>query len=229
MPEVTRLLKICGSVLLLMSVANSALAQSSSGISEMMGEINIMSNYVDKGITQSNKSACVLTNIRYEIGQGKIGVQAANVQYENEETNLKAGIFGEYKFVFTANTDLRIRNDLVRYFSDSNRSKIQVLLDQNLFSYHVLLMREDNFEGTKKTRNWYGFGKDWLLSGSFILNTTVGYSMVDSFDNFFDVYLGVTYKGQKISPTLATTYVSNSSQFNGAADLATFLVLNIQF
>lgn len=213
----------------ILGISSLAYAQSNSGASELVGSIKIMSNYVDHGITQSNKGPSLLLQTGYEIGAGRIGVRAANVKYEDESVSIEGAVYGDYKFVFTSNTDLTVKNDLIRYYSDATRSKIKVELDLNLFSYHVRFMREDNFEGTKKVRDWYGFGKDWVLSQSFKLNTTVGYSMVENYDNFFDTYVGITYFAAKLSGTIANTYINKSSQFNGHGNPATFLILDIKF
>ncbi len=228
MLELIRVLKFYLGFILFFSPM--AMAQNKdSGVSELLGDLKIMTNYQERGITQSGRNAAIYLDLGYEIGAGRVGGAAANSQYDYELVSGEARVYGEYKFVFTPNTDLRIRNDLVRYFEESRRSKIVVLLDQNLFSYHVLFQREDNFEGTKKMRNWYGFGKDWILSQSFKINTTVGYSMVENYDNFFDTYVGFTMVGSKLNVTIANTYISKSAQFGGAADPSTFLILDIKF
>ncbi len=204
--------------------------QKPSATSRMYGEVGLMSNYVDKGITQSNKNISVGAGFGYQFGsQGRIGIDAASVNYQNESANVELAGFGEYKFIFTPNADLRIRNDLVRYFSEGIRNKVKVLLDQNFFDYHVLLFREDNFEGTKKPRNWFAFHKDWNFSPSVIFPTTVGYSMVENFDNYFDTRVGVSYLAGNLTASAFHTWVSNSSQFNGQADMAFFIVVAAKF
>lgn len=217
-------------VLVSQLVSQTTFAQAKAGSMEMFGEVGLHSNYVDKGLTQSDKTISVITNLGYQLGpQGRIGLNAASVKYQNESANVKLGIFGEYKFIFTPNADLRIRNDLVRYFSEGVRNKVEVLIDQNFFSYHVMLFREDNFEGTKRPRNWFAFHKDWDYSPNIQFNTTVGYSMVEDFNNYIDTRVGATYISGKASFSLVNTYVSSSSQFSGRADTAYFVVINVKF
>jgi hypothetical protein len=107
---------------------------------------------------------------------------------------------------------------VVRYFSEDHRNKMLVTLDQDFFGYHFLFSREDNFEGTKNSRNWFGFHRDWPWGTSFQVNLTAGYSMVQNYDAYFDGLLGVSYLMSNVTLSLAGTYVSNSSQFNGQAD-----------
>ncbi len=198
--------------------------------SKMYGEVSLQSDYVDKGLTQSNKTISIGAEAGYWFGgQGRIGMHANSVNYVNESATVELAGFGEYRFVFTPNTDLRIRNDLFRYFSDSTRSKVAVLLDQNFFDYHVLLFREDNFEGTKKPRNWFAFHKDWIYSPSLQINTTVGYSMVEDYDNYFDTRAGLTYLTGNVSASVFNTYVSNNSQFGDKADTAFFVAVAAKF
>lgn len=198
--------------------------------SKMYGEVSLQSNYVDRGLSQSNKTISVGAEAGYWFGgQGRIGMHANSVSYVNETATVELAGFGEYKFIFTQNADLRIRNDLIRYFSQDTRNKILVLLDQNFFDYHVLVSREDNFEGTKKPRNWFAFHKDWIYSPSIQFNTTVGYSMVEDFDNYFDTRVGLTYLTGNITASLVNTYVSNSSQFGDEAETAFFVILAAKF
>jgi len=205
-------------------------AQSGSSASKMYGVASLQSNYVEKGITQSNKTISVGAEAGYWFGgQGRIGVHANSVSYLGESATVELAGFGEYKFIFTPNADLRIRNDLVRYFAEGIRNKVVVLIDQNFFTYHVLLSREDNFEGTKRPRNWFAFHKDWIFSPSVQLNTTVGYSMVEDFDNYFDTRAGITYLTGNITASFVNTYVSAASQFAGRADTAFFVVLAAKF
>jgi len=199
-------------------------------MSKMYGEVSLSSNYVDKGLTQSNKTISVGAGAGYWFGnQGRIGMRANSVNYQGESANVELAGFGEYKFLFTPNADLRIRNDLVRYFSEGIRNKVIVLLDQNFFNYHILALREDNFEGTKTPRNWFAFHKDWIYSPSVQINTTVGYSMVENYNNYFDTRAGLTYLTGNLAISVFNTYVSAANQFNGRADMAYFIVVAAKF
>lgn len=212
-------------------IAMSAIAQQKPAESaRMYGEVGLSSNYVEKGLTQSNKTISVAAATGYQFaGQSRIGLNANSVHYEGENANVELDPFVEFKFTFTPNADLRMRNDMVRYFAEGVRNKVMLLLDQNFFTYHVLLFREDNFEGTKKPRNWFAFNKDWIYTPSIQFNTTAGYTMVENFDNYFDTRVGVTYLTSNITISFVNTYVSNASQFGGRADTAYFLILNAKF
>lgn len=217
-------------LIVLQCTSKKVFAQSTSNISKMYGEIGLTTNYVDRGITQSNKGPSLNAGLGYHFGgQGKIGLEAASVNYPNESANVEMRVFGEYKFVFSQNADLRLRDDLVRYFSEDTRSKMLVSLDQNIMGYHILVSREDNFEGTKKPRNWFALHKDWPFGTSYQLTGTVGYSMVENYDAFFDALAGVNYLVSNMTFGLSTTYVSSSSQFQGMADQFFIFSFNAHF
>jgi uncharacterized protein (TIGR02001 family) len=211
-------------------VSSLSLAQQTPSISKLYGEVSLMSNYVDKGLTQSDAGISVGAGAGYAFGtQGRIGLHAASVNYPGEDANVEVAGFGEFKFVFTPNSDLRLRNDWIRFTPENQRDRVAVLLDQNIFTYHVLLFREDNFEGTKKPRNWFAFNKDWNYSTSIQLNATVGYSMVDGYDNYFDTRVGASYLTGPVTISLVNTYVSEPDQFGNRADMAFFLVVAAKF
>lgn len=198
--------------------------------SKLVGEISIRSNDVDRGITQSNKGPSVGAGFGYMFGkEGKIALDSASVAFPGEGANVRLGFFGEYKFIFSPTADLKVRNDWVRYFSEDKRNKTIISLDQNFSGWHILVSREDNFEGTKTARNWFGLHRDFPM-GSLILDTTLGYSQVASpFDNYFDTRVGLTYPSTNLSISLFNTYVSKADQFNGQADMAFFILLVVNF
>lgn len=198
--------------------------------SKMYGEIMVMSNYVDRGITQSNKGPSIGAELGYLFGpQAKIGFEAASVNYPGESANVEMRLLGEYKFLFNANSDLRIRNDFFRYFSESQRNKVMVTLDQNFFTYHILYAYEDNFEGTKSPRSWFAFHHEFAYSPTFVIPVTAGYSMVSGYSNYFDTRAGFAYITPSLEAGVYHTYVSAASEFGGQADMAFLLEVVAKF
>lgn len=201
-------------------------------ISRMYGEITLMSNYVEKGLTQSDKNPSLGAELGYGFGaQGKIGFVAYSVKYPAEDTSVSMQAYGEYKFIFTPATDLKIRNDLVRYFSEDTRNNILIKLDQNFFGYHVLFEYEDNFEGTKSNRNWFGFHKEWPFYSIYQIDFTGGYSMLDlpGYNNYFDTKTGISYVKPNFSVGIFHTFTSQASQFHGQGDMFFLLELVANF
>lgn len=204
--------------------AQTAAAQE---ISKMYGEITLMSNYVEKGLTQSDKNPSLGAELGYGFGgQGRMGVVAYSVKYPLEDVSVSMRIYGEYKFIFTPTAALKVRNDLVRYFAGDSRNNILIKLDQSFGEYHILYEYEDNFEGTNTNRNWFGFRKDWPFATIYQFNVTAGYSMVElPLNNFFDTKIGVSYTTPTFSAGIFNTYTSQAAQFGGQGDM--FFLLEV--
>lgn len=218
-----------GVLILLMSLVSLT---SHAQTSKMYGEVAVMSNFVEKGLSQSNKGPAVDAGLGYWFGtQGRIGISADSVKYPNDGANVRLAGFGEYKFIFSPTSDLRVRNDLLQYYSEGLRNGTIITLDQNFSGYHVIISREDNFEGTKTQRNWFGMAKDWPYGTSYQINLTAGYSMVDAalYNSFFDTRLGFSYVTSSLTVSLINTWVSSPAQFDGIADTSFFLVLAAKF
>lgn len=196
----------------------------------MYGHVGITSNYVDRGITQSKKGPSINAGAGYWFGNsGRLGFEGASVAYEDENANVEMRLFSDYKFVFSPQSEFKIRVDWVRYFSDSQRNKVIATLDQTISGYHILASREDNFEGTKTPRNWFGIHRDWAYTQTVQFNTTLGYSMVEDFNSYFDTRVAASYLMNTMTVALVNTYVSSAAQFGGRADVAFFVTLEARF
>lgn len=217
--------------LLTFGCVKKTFAQTTGG-PRMYGDISIVSDYVEKGLTQSDHQPALHAGMGYWFGpQGRIGFWASNVKYDSDDATVRMQGFAEYKFVFTPNSDLKIRNDFIRYFGSGQRDNILLSLDQNFFGYHVLFERDDNFEGTKTDRNWFGFQKDWPMWGVYQLNVIAGYSMVevDGLNNFFDTRVGLSYNTSNINLGIFHTYNSQESQFGDQGKMAFLLSFIAKF
>jgi hypothetical protein len=215
-------------------LGSMAWAQSNSSnpgnISRMYGEIAITNNYIDKGITQSDKGASIYAGAGYWFGgNGRIAFQANSVKFPSEDANVETRFLAEFKFNFTQLTNLRLRNDFVRYFPVASRDSIEMSLDLDVGGMHFIVLRDDNFENTKLARTWYAFSKNWPLNVNWSADTAVGYSIIPGYSSFFDTRLAANYLKGNMTYSLGGTWVSSASQFNGQADLMAFLNIAAKF
>lgn len=214
----------------------NAWAQSSStgkgDAPQLFGEVTLTTNYVDKGITQTEKDPAIQTGLGYGFGKtAKLGFWASNVRYPDESAHLNLKFFGAYKFIFNSNWDLSFRYDLSKYYKSASRNGSIVSLDFNIYTYHVMVEKNDNWEGTLSESTWYGLGKDFNISGNWVLETKLGNSMVTAsgYSSYFDVRTGIDYKLSDFVAAVVATYASNSSQFNGRADFFYFFEIKAKF
>lgn len=222
---------LCASLFLVLFQCTFKRAHAQAQSSRLYGGVGLTTNYVYRGLTHSKKSPSMNAALGYAFGNnGRIGFEGASVSYLDENANLEVRLLTDYKFVFTQATDLQFRLDWVRYFPEGIRDKVIVTLDQNLWGYHILASREDNFEGTKNPRNWFGLHKDWAYTQSIQFNTTFGYSMPTGYNSYFDTRVAATYLfSNTFTIALVNTYVSAASQFAGRGDTAFFLTLDAKF
>lgn len=196
------------------------------------GNMMLETDYVEKGLTQSDHKPAFEAAVGYLFSsQGKVGFQAASVNFAGESVNLEMRLLGEYKFIFNSSFDLKVREDVYNYSPSSQRNNMVMTLDFGSYGYHTLVASENNFEGTKTQRTWIGFHKDWFMAGG-IVGGTVGYSSLNSssgYSSYFDTRASYTYNFTNAALSLYNTYNSKASQFDGKGDLAFFAAFEIKF
>lgn len=224
--------KIIFAVFTLLSFSAFAQTTGQSAGPRVYGDIDIASDYNEKGLTQTDHNPAVIAGFGYWFGQsGRIGVQASNVKYKNFDSTVRGDGFAEYKFFFSQAADLKIKTAYSYYSPTAGRNNLLTGLDLNLFTYHFLYEHDDNFEGTKTRRDWVAFHKDWNFSTNFQFNLTVGYSMLQdsTLKNYFDTRVGVSYVSGNFVAGVYNCYNSKASQFNGQGDMAFILQAGVRF
>lgn len=200
--------------------------------SKMFAEINLNTNYVEKGITQTDKNPSLQADVGYQYSSGRIGVWSSNVKYANSSDEyLNMRPYLSFRIDTSATTDISLRYDFNRYFKSSTRDGSIIGIDLNLYGYHVIYEQQEKWEGTSSNRTWYGFSKTWNAPSALTYDTTFGYSMVgaDGFSNYFDTRLGANYRSGDFIYSLIHTYNSGASQFNGAGDMAFIFMIAVKF
>lgn len=198
---------------------------------KIFGEVNLLSNYVEKGLTQSDEKFSVQATLGYRWVYFKAGMQGSSVTFPGNQENVNLKAFASYQFIWTQNADMTFRYDYSKYFASAQRDGNIFGFDINLFTYHMLIEKMDNWQGTKTNANYFGFRKDRPIPWNLIWDFSVGYTMlsVDGYNNYFDVKTGISYKYKEIGYSLNATYTSAASQLNGAGDLFGYVGLHARF
>jgi uncharacterized protein (TIGR02001 family) len=193
-------------------------------------EIALLSNFVDKGITQTEQEPSGQMSFGLQYTSGFLGFWGSNVKYIGEDNHYNYRLVGNLKFDITSGVDLSASYKYSRYVSDPARNGNIWGFDLNLYSYHVLIENEDNFEAQRKGRYWFAFGKEWPMWGLFI-DTVAGYSLIqaEGYTNYFDTKVAFRYKWAISSFALVSTLTSTPSQFNGRAQAMFFGELQAKF
>lgn len=188
---------------------------------KLFGEMALLTNYVSYGITETMRDPAVQASFGYMSPQWKLGVWGSNVAYEENSENLNLRLLGNYKIEFSQSISLLGQYSFNRFYKSSNRNGTLLNFDLALYGYHVLIERNDNWEGTKTISQHFGFSMNWNLPWTLTGTLYAGYNMLaaDGFSNYFDLRPSVSTKVWDVMCELAMTYNSQASQYNGNADI----------
>jgi uncharacterized protein (TIGR02001 family) len=217
--------------LILLSIAGQAQQRTDpkNTSNKLFGEAGIESNYVEHGVTQSDKGPALQLGLGYQMGpQARLGFWGSSVKYSDDSANINLRPYVDVKMDFTSNTNLVLGYEFNRYFSSDTRNGTLLRLDLASFNYHGLVQINSNWEGTASSATWFGFRKEFMLPKSFILTPTLGFTQLSAtgYSSYFDTRVSIGYKFADILYELVNTWNSNSSQFNGRGDMAFLFSMN---
>lgn len=206
-------------------------AQAENNSPSLYGSATVITNHIDKGLTHSDSGPALQLDLGYSFGSGKIGLWGSSVKFEAEDVQTNLRPYLGFRFDFTTNTKLHFQFAHDKYFKSAQRDGSIIGIDFETFGYHLLLQQDSNFEGSKETRMWYGFGKEFQIPWNLRLNTRVGYSQVNvtGLDPYFDTLIEVKHKWHQLEYALGNTFNSSAKQFNGRGDLAVYLYIRADF
>ncbi len=194
----------------------------------LFGQTNILNNSVEKGITQTDSGPAIQAAIGYRWGLAKAGLWASNVKYRDATDTVVLRPFGAYQFFFTSNANLTARFDFGYYTNDGSRNGTILSADLELFTYHVLYEKIENWEASGYDNQRVGFRKEFALFDKFGLDAAAGYNLVDAaeYSDYFDLRGAINYRYGAIKFELAGTYASNESEFGSRA--GPFLIVGME-
>jgi uncharacterized protein (TIGR02001 family) len=203
-----------------------------SSAKKIYGVAAVLTNYVDKGLTQSDKSWALQAGFGYQMGpQARLGLWGSSVKLPSNTENMNLRLYFDVKIDFTPNTGVILKYDFNRYFQSESHNGNILTADFLAFGYHITLEQNSNWEGTSNASTWFGFSKAYNLPASFIFTPQLGYSQLSTtgYNNYFDARAEVGYKFAEVMYAIAATYTSAPSQFNGQGDMAILFSLNAKF
>jgi uncharacterized protein (TIGR02001 family) len=231
--SIKQIVRYCPLIVLIALTANAQKRDDAGGGSrKIYGEATIFNNYVDKGVTQSDKNWALQSGFGYQMGsQARIGLWGSSIKLPTNSENLNLRFYFDVKMDFTTNSSLTIRYDFDRYFQSDIHNGTILGMDFSTFGYHVMVEQTSNWEATGSPTTWYGFSKDYNIPWSMILSPKLGYSQISAsgYNNYFDGRLTLGYKFADVLYQMAMTYNSEASQFAGRGDMAFIFGLTAKF
>ncbi len=189
---------------------------------KMNGEVSLLSNYVEHGLTQTDKDPSLQGAFGFNFGpQFKMGIWGSNVNFDSTEHFLLK-INAELKVQISTTTDFKLGYFSNQYFKTENRNGNTTYLVITSHGYRIRYEQNSNWEGTDERSTYYSFGKTFDLNQNWKWDNEVGYTMISdvpSIENFFDLRTSFLYKGgSNIIYQISATGTSSPSQFHGQGD-----------
>lgn len=200
---------------------------------KMNGEVSLLTNYVDHGLTQTNKDPSLQAAFGFNFGpQFKMGVWGSNVNFDSTEHFLLK-INAELKVLISTKTDFKLGYYNNQYFKTDTRNGNTTYLVITSHGYRIRYETNSNWEGSDERSTYYSFGKIFDLSQDWKWDNEVGYTMIEdipSMENYFDLRTSFQYKGgNNIIYQITATGTSKAAQFNGQGDIFVLLGASTSF
>ncbi|MBS1970078.1 MAG: hypothetical protein JSU04_07205 [Bdellovibrionales bacterium] len=200
---------------------------------KMNGEVSLLSNYVEHGLTQTDKDPSLQAAFGFNFGpQFKMGIWGSNVNFDSTEHFLLK-INAELKVQVSTTTDFKLGYFSNQYFKTDTRNGNTTYLVITSHGYRIRYERNSNWEGTDESSTYYSFGKTFDLNQSWKWDNEVGYTMISdvpNIENFFDLRTSFLYKGgSNIIYQISGTATSSPSQFHGQGDVFGYVGASTSF
>ncbi len=200
---------------------------------KMSGDVSLLTNYVEHGLTQTDKDPSLQGAFSFNFGpQFKLGVWGSNVNFDSTEHFLLK-INAELRIQISSKTDFKVGYLKNQYFKTDSRDGSTTYLVVTSHGYRVRYEQTSNWEGSDESATYYSFGKMFDLDQNWKWDNEVGYTMISdvpNIENYFDVRTAFLYKGgSNITYQIAATTTSATSQFNGQGDFFVLLGASTSF
>jgi uncharacterized protein (TIGR02001 family) len=199
---------------------------------KMNGDVALLSNYVEHGLTQTNKDPSLQGAFSFNFGpQFKLGLWGSNVNFESTEHFLLK-LNAELRIPLTATTDVKLGFLDSHYFKTDTRNGNTMYLLITTHGYRIRYEAISNWEGSGNSATYYSFGTAFDINTSWKWDNEVGYTMLDSriYTNYFDARTSFIYKGgSNILYQISLTGTSSPSQFSGKGDFFPYIGASTSF
>lgn len=191
------------------ALALSALLASTAGAGELSGDIGIVSDYVFRGVSQSDEDPAVQGGLTYTFDSGfYVGTWASQVDFQSE-TDFEADFFAGYGFDISDKVAADVQ--VLRYvYPDEGALNFNELMFNLTFAEKLTttIGYTNDVYNSGETGWYYGASLDLPLPAEFTLTPAVGYSrfgrgvLADGSTRYLDWSLGLSRDFGPISAAL---------------------------
>lgn len=220
------------------ALALSALGLTQASAGELSGDIGVVSDYVFRGVSQSNQNPAVQAGLSYSFDNGLyVGTWASQVDF-NSEADAEVDFFVGYGFDITDGVSADVQ--VLRYvYPDEgalnyNELIFTLTLLENL---SATLAYTDDIYNSDVDGYYVGLGYDFALPGELTLTPALGYSkfdagsLGDSSESYMDWSLSLARDFGPVSASLSyhDTNSDGEALFGELADSRVVLGFSIGF
>jgi uncharacterized protein (TIGR02001 family) len=163
------------------ALALSTLLVSTAGAGELSGDVGVVSDYVFRGVSQTDEDPAVQAGLTYSLDSGfYVGTWASQVDFGGE-ADLEVDLFAGYGFDVSETVAADVQ--ILRYvYPDDGGLNYNELLFSLTFSELVTttLGYTNDVYNSGETGWYYGVGLDFALPAELTLSPGVGYSRFGS-------------------------------------------------
>lgn len=215
------------------SLAQSNPPKDKAGAEEakLYGNLAIMTNYIEKGLSQTDMGPAVQAGFGYQWTQGRVGLWGSSVRYPNENATMTVQPYVGHTFLFSEKSNLTLRYAYSKYFNSGRRDSTIFSVDWLFMDYNILFERDENFEGVRNARLWFGAHKKYQLPYDLLMGVTAGYSKtrIAGAQDFLDIRGELIYLYKDMSYALGSTFNSNAKYFGPRAGVTFYLAVKVNF
>lgn len=199
----------------------------------MSGKANLTSNFVEKGLTQTDADPGLQADFWFNFGsQFRMGLWAANVSYENNSgTHFWLKLNADIKIDFSNTSNLIIKYSDNHYFKSNNRDGNTIGIHLDFSGYKILYEIDNNWQGTEDGATYAGIGKDFPIWTNWIWSNQFGYTIpeAEGVKAFFDIRSGLGKKLKDIFAMGTLTFSDAKGSFKKQGELAAFVSVSVEY
>lgn len=196
------------------------------------GNIALITNYIEHGLTQTQKTPAMQGNFMFQFGpQLKLGFGGTSVHFEDGDEYLNLRVIAGIVIPIGKNAMIDATMTTNKYYNGVDRNGSVTRFEIILSGYRFISESYSNWEGTKKKASFMGFGKRFDLQNNafWTLLFDYGTPKAEGYKSYFSTKLTIGTTKNKISYEAGISAVTNASQFSSQAGAFPFASASTQF
>lgn len=215
------------------SFAQSAGSSSTKPTFGMRGGAVLASNFVEKGLTQTDGDPGLQGEFWFDFGsQFRMGLWGANVNYDSASgTHFWLKLNADIRVDFSSTSAMIIKYSDNKFYRSNNRDGNTVALHLDFSGYKVLYELESNWQATQARATYAGLGKDFSIWSNWTWFNQVGYTLpeADGVQSFLDIRSGIGKKLKDIFGIFSISYSTAQGDFKDQGALALILSAGVNY